>query len=47
MTITLEPGLYLPAVGGMRLEDNYRVGAGGLEVLSHFTRDLLACGEGA
>jgi Xaa-Pro aminopeptidase len=47
MTITLEPGLYLPGVGGMRLEDNYRVGAGGLEVLSHFTRDLLACGEGA
>jgi Xaa-Pro aminopeptidase len=44
MTITLEPGLYLPGVGGMRLEDNYVVGSDGLEVLSHYSRELIVCG---
>jgi Xaa-Pro aminopeptidase len=44
MTITLEPGLYLPGVGGMRLEDNYVVGSSRLELLSHYPRELIVCG---
>lgn len=44
MVIALEPGVYLPGVGGLRVEDNYRVTADGLEVLSHFPRELTARG---
>lgn len=33
--ITLEPGLYIPQVGGMRIERNYRILEGGFETLSH------------
>ncbi|MBM3679445.1 MAG: aminopeptidase P family protein [Actinobacteria bacterium] len=43
MTITLEPGLYLPGVGGMRLEDNYVVTSSGVELLSHYSRELIRC----
>jgi Xaa-Pro aminopeptidase len=42
MVLTLEPGIYLPDLG-LRLEDNYLVTAGGLELLSHFSRELVAC----
>ncbi len=34
--IALEPGLYLPGVGGVRFENNFRVGPGGPELLTHF-----------
>jgi Xaa-Pro aminopeptidase len=43
MVITLEPGLYLPGTGGLRIEDNYLVTANGLEVLSHYPRELQVC----
>jgi len=43
MVLTLEPGIYLSDVG-LRLEDNYLVTADGLELLSHYTRELVACG---
>jgi Xaa-Pro aminopeptidase len=33
--VTLEPGLYVAGVGGIRIEHNYRVTAGGYERLSH------------
>ena len=33
--VTLEPGLYVPGVGGIRIEHNYLVGATGFERLSH------------
>ena len=33
--VTLEPGLYIPGQGGMRIERNYRVGQVGMERLSH------------
>jgi Xaa-Pro dipeptidase len=42
MILTLEPGLYLPGIGA-RLEDNYLVTADGLELLSHFPRELTVC----
>lgn len=44
MILTLEPGIYLPDVGGLRVEDNYLVTSSGLEVLSHFPRELVQCG---
>ncbi len=33
--VTLEPGLYIPGQGGMRIERNYRITASGHERLSH------------
>ena len=33
--VTLEPGLYIPGTGGMRIERNYRITANGPERLSH------------
>jgi Xaa-Pro dipeptidase len=40
MVFTLEPGIYIPGVGGMRLEDNFVVTAGGCQALSHYPRRL-------
>jgi len=40
MVITLEPGLYLPDVGGVRFEDDYLVTADGCETLSRFPKVL-------
>ena len=33
--ITLEPGAYVPGVGGMRIERNYVVTASGFECITH------------
>jgi Xaa-Pro aminopeptidase len=33
--ITLEPGLYVSGVGGIRIEHNYLITEGGFERLSH------------
>ena len=35
--ITLEPGIYVENVGGLRIENNYRITATGYEKLSHHT----------
>jgi Xaa-Pro aminopeptidase len=43
MVVALEPGVYLPGVGGLRLEENYLVRAEGLEALSRFPRELVVC----
>lgn len=45
MVLALEPGVYLPGIGGLRVEDNYRVTAAGLEPLSRYPRELVRCGE--
>lgn len=42
MTVTVEPGVYLPGRGGVRIEDSGVVGADGFEPLTLSPRDLLA-----
>lgn len=40
-TVTVEPGIYLPDVGGVRIEDLVTVTEDGCERLTRFTKDLL------
>lgn len=39
--VTVEPGIYLPGLGGVRIEDLAVVHADGLEVLTTFTKELV------
>lgn len=41
MVVTVEPGVYLPGRGGVRIEDTLVVRDGGPELLTHTTRELL------
>lgn len=38
--ITLEPGLYIPGLGGLRIENNYLITDAGFEQLSHHRIDV-------
>ena len=38
--VTLEPGLYVPGIGGVRCEDNYLITSGGPERLTDFERKI-------
>lgn len=40
MVITIEPGLYVPQVGGVRIEDDVLITADGHEVLTRFPKQL-------
>lgn len=40
MVFTVEPGIYIPDWGGVRIEDMIRVAAQGAEVLTHLSNDL-------
>lgn len=41
MAFTVEPGVYLPGVGGARVEDDMLITADGAESLTRFPRDLV------
>ena len=41
MIMTIEPGVYLPGFGGVRIEDMVVITRGGYENLSHSTKELI------
>ena len=41
MVFTIEPGIYLPDRGGVRIEDIVRVTPSGCEVLTSYTKELI------
>ena len=43
MVLAVEPGAYWPGGGGLRVEDNFRVTADGVERLSSFPDGVVAC----
>ncbi len=41
MTFTVEPGIYIPGKGGIRIEDDALINEDGSQSLTSFTRDLI------
>jgi Xaa-Pro aminopeptidase len=44
MVFTIEPGIYVEGIGGVRLESLVFLGSTGPELLSQMTKDLIRCG---
>jgi Xaa-Pro aminopeptidase len=44
MVFTIEPGIYVEGIGGVRLESLVFLGSTGPELLSQMTKDLVVCG---
>jgi Xaa-Pro aminopeptidase len=42
--VALEPGVYLPEIGGVRIENNYYLGNEGVQNLSPFSREVVSVG---
>src|SRR5690606_17086688 len=40
MVFTIEPGIYVPGVAGVRIEDDLAVTANGVEILTKFPKEL-------
>ncbi|WP_102345294.1 M24 family metallopeptidase [Bacillus sp. Marseille-P3661] len=40
MTFTIEPGIYVPAVGGVRIEDDLYITKDGVEILTKYPKEL-------
>ena len=43
--VTIEPGIYIPGWGGVRIEDDVLLTAGGAELLSDGKTELLVVGD--
>lgn len=41
MIITVEPGVYLPEIGGVRIEDTALIGNKGVELLTHSSKNIV------
>jgi Xaa-Pro aminopeptidase len=41
MVVTCEPGIYIPGLGGVRIEDDTLITMGGNEALTHSTKELI------
>lgn len=41
MVVTIEPGIYLPGIGGVRIEDDILLKADGIEILTKSTKKLI------
>jgi Xaa-Pro aminopeptidase len=41
MAVTIEPGIYVPGLGGVRIEDDAIITSSGNETITHSTKDLI------